>query len=127
MTMHPGRTLYLKRILYLEDDEDTREMVSFVLTRSHYEVISADSCLEGLNLARQSSFDLYLIDQVLADGSGIDLCRQIRNFDPKTPIIICSGYTGGQHQRAALDCGAQQFLSKPFDADQLVALIERVS
>ena len=102
-------------------------MVSFVLTRSHYEVISADSCLEGLNLARQSSFDLYLIDQVLADGSGIDLCRQIRNFDPKTPIIICSGYTGGQQQRAALDCGAQQFLSKPFDADQLVGLMERVS
>lgn len=56
MTMHPSRTLCLKRILYLEDDEDTREMVSFVLTRLHDEVISADSCLEGLNLTRQSSF-----------------------------------------------------------------------
>ena len=38
---------------------------------------------------------------------------------------LCSGYTGDEHQQAALDCGAQQFLSKPFDADQLVALIER--
>ena len=102
-------------------------MVSLLLARSNYQLTSADSCLEGLDLARQSSFDLYLIDHTLVDGSGIDLCRQIRRFDPKTPIIVCSGYTDDEHQQAALDCGAQQFLSKPFDADQLVALIERLS
>jgi two-component system OmpR family response regulator len=125
--MQPKQIPHLKRILYIEDDEDTREMVSFLLTRSNYQITSADNCLDGLKLARQRSFDLYLIDHTLVDGSGIDLCRQIRRFDPKTPIIFCSGYTDDEHQQAALDCGAQQFLSKPFDADQLVALIERQS
>jgi DNA-binding response OmpR family regulator len=125
--MQPNQTPHLKRILYIEDDEDTREMVSFMLTRSNYEIISTDSCRQGLNLAKQSSFDLCLIDHMLADGSGIDLCRQIRSFDPTTPIIFCSGYADDEHQQAALDSGAQHFLSKPFDADQLVALIERLS
>jgi len=56
-------------------------MVSLLLTRSNHEIISADSFLEGLNLAKQSSFDLYLIDHMLSDGSGLDLCKQICGFD----------------------------------------------
>jgi DNA-binding NtrC family response regulator len=47
--MQPKQILNLKRILYIEDDEDTREMVRLLLTRSNYEITSADSCLEGLN------------------------------------------------------------------------------
>ena len=125
--MQPNQTSHPKRILYIEDDEDTSEMVSLLLTRSNYEIISADSFLEGLNLTKQSSFDLYLIDHTLADGSGIDLCRQIRSFDSKIPIVFCSGYADEEHQRAALDSGAQYYLSKPFDPDELIALIKRLS
>ena len=101
-------------------------MVSLLLTRSNYEIISADSFLEGLNLAKQSSFDLYLIDHTLADGSGIDLCRQIRSFDSKVPIIFCSGYADEEHQQAALNSGAQHYLAKPFDPDELLAVLERL-
>jgi len=61
--------------------------------------------------AKQSSFDLYLMDHALTDGSGINLCRQIRSFDPKTPIVFYSGYADEEHQKAALDCGAQYCLS----------------
>jgi DNA-binding response OmpR family regulator len=112
-----------KRILHVEDDADNREMVSLML--SEYQVISVETIAAGLVAAKQHDFHLYLIDNQLVDGLGVDLCREIRRFDKDTPIVFCSGFTDDAHQRTALNSGATGILAKPFDRGRLVAVVEK--
>jgi DNA-binding response OmpR family regulator len=125
--MQPQLAPYSKRILYIEDDNDTVEMVSLVLRAAKYHVTASDRIEQALREARNARFSLYLIDHTLTDGNGIQLCQELRQFDQETPIIFCSGYADDEHQIAARDSGAQAFLSKPFDTDQLLELIARFS
>ena len=89
-----------------------------------HQVTSVGTYAEGLVSARQDDFDLYLIDNSLEDGLGVDLCREIRQFDKHTPIVFCSGFTDDGHQRSALSFGASAFLAKPFNRDGLVRVVE---
>jgi DNA-binding response OmpR family regulator len=73
-----------KRILLVEDHLDNWELVEFSLTE--YTVICARDFKDGMRLARQRYFDLYILDNWLPDRSGVELCRLIREFDPHTPI-----------------------------------------
>ena len=84
-------TSLVPQILYTEDHADTRELVSFVLTSSNCKVTLADSDDKALLLARANQFDLYLIDNWLPGGSGIELCKKLREFDPITPVLFYSG------------------------------------
>jgi CheY-like chemotaxis protein len=110
------------RILFVDDHEDTRFMVTTWLGRMGYQVIEAGSVNEGLRLARQGGFDLYLLDSHFADGTGADLCAQIRAFDAHTPIIF---YTGEHPSRLAeaLACHVQGYVMKP----ELDALPEEIA
>jgi CheY-like chemotaxis protein len=107
------------RILCVDDDADTCEMLSFFLQEAGYEVVVAVSMVDGLKLATKEEFDLYLLDLRLADGSGIELCRQIRAFDSRTPVVVCSGDVRESVQRQALQVGVQHFLKKPVGLDNL--------
>ncbi|MDX6501480.1 MAG: hypothetical protein QOG23_4740 [Blastocatellia bacterium] len=78
-------------VLYIEDDEDTRELVKYALGMSNYKVIAAANLEDALRLARTNQFDLYLIDNWISGGSGIELCRKLREFDAWTPILFYSG------------------------------------
>jgi len=120
--MRTTRTNQSRRILHVEDDADNREMVRLML--SEHQVISVETCAEGLVAAQQHDFDLYLIDNNLEDGLGVDLCREIRRFDKETPIVFCSGFTDEAHQRSALEFGASAFLAKPFDRNHLVRVVK---
>src|SRR5262252_10190543 len=120
--MRTTRTNQSRQILHVEDDADNREMVSLML--SEHQVISVETYAEGLVAAKGRGFDLYLIDNNLEDGLGVDLCREIREFDKDTPIVFCSGFIDDQHQRNALSLGASAFLAKPFDRDGLVSVVE---
>src|SRR5262249_40759718 len=71
-----------KRILFVEDDKDNWEMLA--LNLEEHSVICASDFVEGLRLARQGYFDLYILDNWLPDGSGVELCQRIRAFDPNT-------------------------------------------
>ncbi|MCA1817231.1 MAG: response regulator [Acidobacteria bacterium] len=72
------------------DNEDSREMVSAYLAHHGYQVKTADSCAEGLLRAKYEEFDLFVLDYRFADGTGMDLCEKIREFDPSTPTIFIS-------------------------------------
>jgi CheY-like chemotaxis protein len=100
-------------ILYVEDDEDTRELVTLMLARSNYQVVPAENCDDALLLARANHFDLYLIDNWIPGGSGVDLCKKLREFNPWTPILFYSGaaYEGDKQQ--AFAAGAQGYWSNP--------------
>lgn len=114
------------QILYTEDDADTRELVSFVLTISNCEVTLADSDGKALLLARTNQFDLYMIDNWLPGGSGIDLCRKLREFDSSTPILFYSGAAYDADKQEAFASGAQAYLAKPVDNDELVEEVFRL-
>ena len=75
-----------KRILFVEDHEDAWEIVAFSLPE--FNLTCARSFDEGLRFAQRRDFDLYILDNWLPDGSGIGLCRAIREFDPHTPILF---------------------------------------
>jgi len=108
------------RILYVEDDADTRDLVSYVLTGANYEVALAENPEQATLHAQTASFDLYLIDNWMPGMSGIDLCSKLREFDADTPILFYSGAAYEQDKRAALAAGAQGYLTKPADNEKLL-------
>ena len=100
-------------ILYVENHNDSREMLTLMLTGVGYAMSTATSIADGLISARRKHFDLYILDSKLADGNGIELCLQIRAFDALTPIIFYSSLAYPWNIKAGLDAGAQAYLTKP--------------
>jgi len=114
------------RILYAEDDADTRELVTVVLEKQNCQVIATESHIEALRLARAEHFDLYLIDNWMPRISGVRLCEQLREFDQHTPVLFYSGAAYESDRERALSSGAQGYLVKPVEGDELVAEVLRL-
>lgn len=112
-----------RRILYIEDHEDTRELVTLLLAQKSYEVITGSTIQSGVALAGAGEFDLYLLDSWLPDGSGLDLCKQIRQFDKTTPILFYSAAAYAKDSDLAMQCGAQAYLIKPSQPSELCDLV----
>jgi DNA-binding response OmpR family regulator len=108
-----------RRILYIEDHDDTRELVTLLLAQKSYEVTTGSTIASGVALAGTEKFDLYLLDSWLPDGSGLELCKQIRQFDKTTPILFYSA----ADSELALKCGAQAYLVKPSQPTELCDLV----
>ena len=114
------------RILLVEDHADTREFLEVFLAQSKYEVKSASTINEALQIASAHSFGLFIFDALLPDGSGVDLCRTVRKFDEKTPILFCSGLAYEADIKNALDAGAQAYVIKPVDLADLIGSIRQL-
>ena len=112
-----------KQILYVEDHEDTRELVSFVLTQRDYDVTTSSSVAGGVRLAWENKYDLYVLDSWLPDGSGLELCKRIREFDTNTPILFYSAAAYEIDRELALQNGAQAYLTKPTQNTELCELV----
>jgi DNA-binding response OmpR family regulator len=102
-----------RRILCVDDDEDTCFMLTNLLGQENYEAKSVKSVSEALKLARNESFNLYILDEWFPKDAGLGLCRKIREFDPHTPIIFYSGAAFESDREEALYAGAQAFVAKP--------------
>ena len=114
------------RVLYIEDHADTVEMVTLMLEGGGFNVQAFSTLEAGLEAASEQKFDLYLLDVWLPDGSGMDLCRKIREFDAKTPIVFYSAAAYDGDKEAALESGAQAYLIKPTDSPNLCESLFRV-
>ena len=114
------------RILYAEDDVDTRELVTVILERQNCQVIATESPDEALRLALGEHFDLYLIDNWMPGISGVRLCEQLREFDQHTPVLFYSAAAYETDRERALLSGAQGYLVKPVDGDELAAEVLRL-
>jgi two-component system OmpR family response regulator len=114
---------YTPRVLYVEDHEDTRELVTLVLEQKCYEVVTSSTIKSGVALAGSQKFDLYLLDSWLPDGSGLELCRLIRGFDKATPILFYSAAAYEIDRVEALESGAQAYLIKPSNPSELCNLV----
>jgi DNA-binding response OmpR family regulator len=113
-------------ILFADDDADTRELVSYVLAKSHFSVMVAENSDSALVLARTNQFDLYMLDNWMPGGSGIELCRKLRDFDSYTPVLFYSGAVHDTEKQEAFSCGAQGYLIKPVDNDELIEEVSRL-
>jgi CheY-like chemotaxis protein len=111
------------RILFVDDHEDTRVVILTWLSVLGYEVRAAACAVEGLKMARDEQFDLYLLDSRFADGTGKELCEKLREFDSDTPIVFYSGETP-QRLKDAMECDAQGYVIKP-EFDALPRVIEQ--
>lgn len=106
------------RILCTEDDADTRDLIILVLQNEGYEVICTDTAEQAISLAKAQSFDLYLLDNWLPDSSGIELCRELREIDSKTPILFYSalrplrGFRSSSGPSSWPACSLENFLGR---------------
>lgn len=114
------------RILCVEDDQDTCELLAIALGMEGYDVVSAHTLAEGLSLAKTGGFALYIVDNWLPDGTGVELCEQIRAFDTHTPIIFYSAAAFNSDREEAIRAGAQAYLVKPIGVLELGQIVARI-
>ncbi|HEV8431083.1 MAG TPA: response regulator [Pyrinomonadaceae bacterium] len=113
-------------ILFVEDDADTQELVAILLRLENYHVVLAKDSDEALLLARAMRFALYILDNWIPGGPGIELCKKLREFDATTPIVFYSGAAYDSDKRAAFAAGAQEYLIKPTHNDTLIETVARL-
>lgn len=114
-----------KRILCVDDDEDTRDMMRVLLGTYGYEAVIAASVSDALESARSGGLALCILDHWLTESNGIELCQRIRAFDSDTPIMFYSGAAYKADIQKGLNAGAQAYLIKP-DFDHLKPTIDRL-
>ncbi len=115
-----------RRILYAEDDADSRELVSVQCELSGIKVVTAQTVGEAWRTAQNETFNLYLLDSRFPDGDGLDLCRRLRSFAPLSPILFYSGDAYEVHKQNGLAAGANGYLTKPYMADLAETISETI-
>jgi two-component system response regulator QseB len=109
------------RLLLVEDDRELLDMLDRALTAAGYHVTPAADGQRGLHLALTAPFDLMIIDRGLPAIEGLDLTLRLRRQGVGTPVMILSAYGTVSDRVAGLDAGAEDYLVKPFDVDELLA------
>ena len=107
------------QILHVDDDPDIRLLISASLHDFGYVVATAGTVAEGLALAHEFKFDLCILDVRLPDGTGIELCQEILQLQPKVPVLYYSAYASDEEQEAALSVCGDAYLKKPVLATEL--------
>jgi CheY-like chemotaxis protein len=115
-------------ILVVDDDDQIRELTSEVLEDSGYQVLSAESGEQALEIFRKKSrdIDLVLMDLNMPGMGGSQCTRKMMTLDPSVRVLVASGYSANVHGRDVLEFGAKDFIAKPFQVDQLLAKVRQV-
>ena len=114
------------RILLVEDDPTTARSIELMLTHANYNVYRTDMGEEGIDLAKLYDYDLILLDLDLPDMHGMEVLRQIRMSRVDTPILILTGSDDTESKLRGFGFGADDYMTKPFNRDELVARIQAI-
>jgi two-component system, OmpR family, alkaline phosphatase synthesis response regulator PhoP len=117
-----------KKILVVDDDEELIELVRFNLKKAGFAIGTAMNGVEALKKARSLSPDLILLDLMLPELDGFAVCEILRrdSATSSTPIIMLTALSSQLGRLAGLDCGATDYVTKPFSARQLVSKVEQL-
>lgn len=115
-----------KSILLVEDEQEIADIVTLHLRDLNFDITHATDGINGLTLAIKNSWDLVLLDLTLPGLDGLDICKQVRESNPATPIILVSARTGEEERVLGLDVGADDYITKPFSIDELIARVKAV-
>jgi DNA-binding NtrC family response regulator len=107
------------RILLIDDEPGITGMLSIVFEKEGYVVRTAGTCAEGMKLVEETSPDLVLTDLKMPDGTGFDILRKARETNAETPVVMITAYTSTKTAIEALKAGAYDYISKPFDVEEL--------
>src|SRR5262252_4145839 len=114
------------RVLLIEDDPSTARSIELMLKSESFNVYTTDLGEEGVDLGKLYDHDIILLDLNLPDMSGFEVLRTLRVSKVKTPILILSGLAGTEDKVKGLGIGADDYLTKPFHKDELVARIQAI-
>ncbi len=114
-----------QKILVVDDDVKTVELVKLYLNRDGYRVLTAYDGIEALHLARESHPDLIVLDLMLPGVDGLEICRILRT-ESDVPIIMLTAMTTDQDRLTGLDLGADDYVTKPFSPRELAARVRAV-
>ena len=114
------------RILLVEDDPTTSRSIELMLTHANLNVYCTDLGEDGVDLAKLYDYDLILLDLNLPDMSGHEVLRQLRQARVETPILILSGSDDTENKIKGFGFGADDYLTKPFHREELVARIHAI-
>lgn len=114
------------RILLVEDDPTTAKSIEMMLTHANLNVYATDLGEEGIDLAKLYDYDLILLDLNLPDMTGHEVLRQLRLARVDTPILILSGADDTENKIKGFGFGADDYLTKPFHREELVARIHAI-
>jgi DNA-binding response OmpR family regulator len=114
-----------KRVLVVDDDVKTVELVKLYLNRDGYKVLAAYDGVEALRLARESRPDLVVLDLMLPGMDGLEVCRTLRS-ESDVPIIMLTARTTDEDKLAGLGLGADDYVTKPFSPRELAARVRAV-
>ena len=116
-----------RRILCAESNKDVGELIALMLTRKGYEVETVQTAADCLKVASTDRFDLYILNDTYIDADSLELCRQLRELDPVTPVLLFSLESSGPHrQQQAVQTGVKIYKSKTSDFVSLVQTIDRL-
>ncbi len=111
-------------ILVIEDDERIGENLKTFLKKERFQTTVVNNAEDGLFQAEEESYDVVVIDWMLPDGSGIDICRKLRSKNRAVPILMLTAKSQTEDKVEGLASGADDYLTKPFAKEELVARIK---
>jgi two-component system cell cycle response regulator CtrA len=114
------------RVLLIEDDSATAQSIELILKSEGFNVYTTDLGEKAVNLGKLYDYDIILLDLNLPDMSGFEVLRSLRFSKVKTPTLILSGLAGTEDKVNGLGFGADDYMTKPFHKDELVARIHAV-
>ena len=117
-----------QKILIIEDEPDIRKTLEYNISREGYDVISASSLSEGREKLESASFSLLLLDLMLPDGSGLDLCRELKQDKSLSsmPVIILTAKDDEVDKVVGFELGADDYVTKPFSVRELILRVKAV-
>lgn len=115
-----------KKILIIEDEPNIRELVLYNLKTNGYDGVSAEDGIMGITMVHREKPDLILLDIMLPEKNGFEICKELRDEGNNTPIIMMTAKTEESDKVTGLECGADDYISKPFGIREMMARIKAV-
>jgi DNA-binding response OmpR family regulator len=114
------------RLLFIDNDRDVIAELTTLLTAQGFHVESCDDAARSLDRIANECFDLILLELVLPRQNGLQICQAIRQRNLVTPVVILTGRQEVKYKVRALECGADDYITKPFEPRELVARLKRL-
>jgi two-component system copper resistance phosphate regulon response regulator CusR len=115
------------KILVVEDEPKLAKFIEKGLKEQNYQVDVAHDGESGIKIALQRNYDCIILDLILPNMSGLEMCRKLRETDTSTPILILTALGSTEDKVTGLDAGADDYLTKPFKLNELLARIRALS
>lgn len=114
----------MKTILLVEDDREMMGVLNQVLSKEGYLVLTAETGSEAVDIMSCKGSDLVILDLSLPDCSGLDILVRIMEMYENVPVIILTGHGSREAVRRAMEAGAYDFITKPFDIDEVCTVVK---